>query len=306
MATLKQLQTGAEVHLAARHVVGRSRACQLSIELANVSALHAELAWDGQAWQVRDLGSRNGTFVAGRRLLPGQPAALALGEALGFGAPENHYRLVDASPPELIAFGVDEIQVAEDGVLWLPSPAACEVMVLCGADGRWVVESPEGTRPIEHEECLVVGARPFHIHLPAGLPVTRRSEEMSEPATDDELFEFRVSRDGEHVDLQLHHGARVLPIESRAHAFLLLALARTRLTDMSQAQLPESEHGWMHREDLMKELAVDDPRLLNVWVYRARQQLAEMKLRGASKIIERREGAGQLRLGAVHVRVIDV
>lgn len=305
MAILKHLLTGAEVRLAARHVVGRSRSCQLSIERANVSALHAELAWDGRSWRVRDLGSRNGTFVSGQRIPPGQPITVGPGAELGFGAPEPHYRLVDASPPELIAFGPDEIRVAEDGVLCLPSAAECEAMILCDSDGRWVVESQDGTRPIETEDCLVVGGRPFHIHLPAGVPATRRSDEMSEAELDEGLFEFRVSRDGEHVDLQLHCGAQIQPIESRAHAFLLLALARARLTDMAQARLPESEHGWMHREDLMKELAVDDPRLLNVWVYRARQQLAEMKLRGASRIIERREAAGQLRLGFVQVRVID-
>jgi hypothetical protein len=55
----------------------------------------------------------------------------------------------------------------------------------------------------------------------------------------------------------------------------------------------------------MKELAIDDPQLLNLWVYRARQQFAQMKLYGPSKIIERREGAGQLRLGLERLRVID-
>ena len=78
-----------------------------------------------------------------------------------------------------------------------------------------------------------------------------------------------------------------------------------RLADGARGQLPESEHGWIHRDDLMKELAIEDLQLLNLWVYRARQQLAQLKLRGAAKVIERREGAGQLRLGLRHLRVID-
>ncbi|HSJ99984.1 MAG TPA: FHA domain-containing protein [Kofleriaceae bacterium] len=305
MATLKHLQTGAVVHLAARHVVGRSRTCQLQLDLASVSALHAELAWDGRAWHLRDLGSRNGTFVAGQRVPPGKPVALAPGTELGFGEPQAHYRFVDDSPPRLMAFGPDQVLVAEDDVLCLPSADECEVIVFRGADERWVIETPEGTRPFGDGECVVLRGQPFHVHLPGGMPATRDIEAPREDAPDEGVLELRVSRDGEHVDLCFRLGDRVRPFEARAHAFLLLALARTRLQDAAAGQLPESEHGWMHREDLMKELAIDDPQLLNLWVYRARQQLAQMKLRSASQLIERREGAGQLRLGLRLVRVVD-
>ena len=60
----------------------------------------------------------------------------------------------------------------------------------------------------------------------------------------------------------------------------------------------------MHNR-VMKALAIDDPQLLNLWVYRARQQLAPMRLCEASKIIERRERAGQIRLGLKQVRIIE-
>src|SRR5215212_3289680 len=148
MATLKHLQTGADVSLAARHVVGRSRTCQLQIDLAAVSAIHAELTWDGRVWHLRDRGSRNGTFVGGQRLSPGQQVALEPGTDLGFGAPEGHYRFVEGSAPRLMAFGPDQIRVAEDDVLCLPSRGECEAMILRDADDRWVIERPEGSHPI--------------------------------------------------------------------------------------------------------------------------------------------------------------
>lgn len=306
MAILKHLQSGADVPLAARTVIGRSRTCQLQLDLANVSALHAEFTWDSRAWHLRDLGSRNGTFVAGRRIPPGHQVALDLGAEIGFGAPGSHYRFIECSAPRLMAFGPDEIRVAEDDLLCLPSPTECEAMIFRDSDDRWVIESSEGTRPLVGEDVVVVSSRAYAVHLPCGILATRDAEALREDALVEGVFEFLVSRDGEHVDLSVHHGDCVRAIESRAHVFLLLALARARLADRADARLPESEHGWMHRDDVMKQLAISDPQLLNLWVYRARQQFAQTKLRGASKVIERREGAGQLRIGIERIRVIDV
>lgn len=305
MAALKHLRTGADIPLAARHVVGRSRTCQLQIDAASVSAIHAELTWDGSQWRLRDLGSRNGTFIAGRKIPPGQEVVLARDSDVGFGAAEAQYRLVDVAPPHLIAFGRDEILVAEANMLCLPSSTECEAVILRDGDDRWVIESPEGTRPLADEEYVVVRGRPYFVHLPGGVSATRDAEQQRDEPVDDGVLEFRVSRDGEHVDLRLRQGDRIRVIESRAHTFLLLALARARLADTALAEVPESEQGWMYREDLMKELAIEDPQLLNLWVCRARQQFAQMKLREASRLIERREAAGQLRFGVQRLCVID-
>ena len=152
---------------------------------------------------------------------------------------------------------------------------------------------------------MVVCGQPFTIHLPGSASITRDSAATIVTRLDEAVLELLVSHDGEHVDLQFRHGENLHPIESRAHAFLLLALARARATDSAQARLPESEHGWMHREDLMKELAVQDPQLINLWVHRARQQFSQLRFQSAWRIIERREGAGQLRLGLQNIRIND-
>jgi hypothetical protein len=304
MGTLKHLRTGADVPLAARHIVGRSRTCRLQLDHASVSALHAELTWDGRNWSVRDRGSRNGTFVDGRRIEAGQQVDLGVGMEIGFGVREGQYRFADPSPPHLIAFGPDGSLVAENDVLCLPSQAQCDVMIFRDADERWVAERPEGTSPISDEECVVVGGIPFHVHLPGGIPATREADDIAAIAIDEGVIEFRVSRDREHVDICFVRSEETRTIETRAHGFLLLALARSRLTDAAGG-LPETEHGWVHRDDLLRELSIDDPQLLNLWVYRARQQLAQLKLRGASRVIERREGAGQLRLGLSRIRIVD-
>ena len=50
-----------------RIVIGRSPDCDVVLASDSVSRQHAELVAHGDNWSVRDLGSRNGTFVNGKR-----------------------------------------------------------------------------------------------------------------------------------------------------------------------------------------------------------------------------------------------
>jgi len=63
-------------------IVGRDRACGLVIDSAGVSRRHAELTRDGPALVVRDLLSRNGTFLNGRQVELASPKE---GDLLRFG-----------------------------------------------------------------------------------------------------------------------------------------------------------------------------------------------------------------------------
>lgn len=305
MATLRDLKAGAVVPLAARHVVGRSRTCQMQIDLAEVSALHAEFTWDGRVWHLRDLGSRNGTFVARARIPPGEPVALTPGTDIGFGTIESQYQFVESSPPRLMAFSQGEALVAEEEMLCLPPSGEPAAMVFRDNSDRWMLETPESTRPMNDEEVVAVGGRSYSVHLPRGVPATAAVDPSRDAVLDECVVEFLVSRDLEHADLVLHQGVDVWRIEFRAHTLMLLALARARVADAAAGMLPEREHGWMHREDLMKELGISDPQLLTLWVFRAREQFAHMKVPGASKVIERRERTGQLRLGFRRLRIVD-
>src|SRR5689334_2603704 len=49
-------------------VVGRNAACKLVLDDGKVSAVHAEFVATEQGVRVRDLGSRNGSFVGGVRI----------------------------------------------------------------------------------------------------------------------------------------------------------------------------------------------------------------------------------------------
>ena len=45
--------------------IGRAADCDLVLDHPSVSRAHAELSHDGQRWQLRDLGSKNGSYVDG-------------------------------------------------------------------------------------------------------------------------------------------------------------------------------------------------------------------------------------------------
>jgi hypothetical protein len=51
-----------------RVVLGRGADCEFRIEHDSVSRRHAEIWRDGEHWRVIDLGSKNGTFLAGSRI----------------------------------------------------------------------------------------------------------------------------------------------------------------------------------------------------------------------------------------------
>src|SRR5437762_2417421 len=48
--------------------VGRSGEVTGGIDDARMSRQHAEARFDGKAWRIKDLGSRNGTFVDGEQV----------------------------------------------------------------------------------------------------------------------------------------------------------------------------------------------------------------------------------------------
>jgi hypothetical protein len=92
--------------------IGRNLKCEVVVLASSVSRDHAELARGESAWMVRDLGSRNGTFVDGVRI-DGEVALspqtlLKVGDvALWFLAKP----LADPPPrPEVATAGVDPVR----------------------------------------------------------------------------------------------------------------------------------------------------------------------------------------------------
>jgi len=284
MATLRELETGAVRPVPSRMLVGRAASCALCLDDKHVSGEHATLAWNGSAWVLRDLGSRNGTFVDGDRLEPGSSRVLAVGAKLLFGRTAT-FELVDAGAPAALAEdSAGHLLVAEAGILALPNPKNPEVVVYADSRGAWVAERGDQCEPIADGAAVQVGAELWTVRLPASLEGTATVD--AGPTLDTIRLRFAVSMDEEHVEITVIHRGRETPLEAREHGYILLTLARSRAAD---AELPLPEQGWLGRDRLLKMLGTDS-NALNVGIYRARGQLGSAGVDGAAGVVEVRRG----------------
>ena len=278
--------------LPSRLLIGRGPACSLRLEQPEVSGEHATLLWLRGGWHVRDLGSRNGTFVDGSRMETGESKPLVLGAKLSFGSAAPEWELVDAGPPVAMAQCVEtaELRPVVDGVLVLPRPACPMWTIYCTLRGEWVAEGAEGEQQVlSAGTVLPVDEQSWRIWLPEG--VARTATVGVGPELETSTFSFRVSRDEEHVSLTVEHQGKRIELESREHQYMLLTLARARLED---AEEPAAEQGWIERDRLTRMLGIDG-NALNVAIFRARSQLGAAGVGGAAGIVEVRRG--QRRIG---------
>src|SRR5207244_6550151 len=87
--------------------VGRSPDSGLHLARSYVSLEHAAVRWSGDAWEVKDLGSKNGTFVDGARIASGQSQRIDVGSRIAFGDVEETWELVEADAPGVHAEAID-------------------------------------------------------------------------------------------------------------------------------------------------------------------------------------------------------
>ena len=50
------------------HFIGREPGCAFVLNDTNVSRKHCELKFESNSWSIKDLGSRNGSYVNGHKL----------------------------------------------------------------------------------------------------------------------------------------------------------------------------------------------------------------------------------------------
>ncbi len=297
VASLRRVSDGKVWSPASETVIGRSTACTLQLNQADASKEHASLSWTGSHWEIRDLNSRNGTWVGHRRLSAGDDFVLDTRNELRFGSAEV-WRVEDVEPPPLMMIRVDgEAQLTTKGsMLAVPDDVSPEAIIYRDGPDRWVAEVDGQPSVIEDGAIITASGVVWRVYLP-GI-----SERTAEPvdtgfALGDSRFVFQVSQDEEHVSLEVEIGHRRLDLKDRAHHYLLLTLARLREQDVKTG-VADAECGWVYHHDLQRMLSTTRNHV-NVTVHRIRKQLDEVGFRDAAACVQRRLRTGQLRFGVV-------
>jgi pSer/pThr/pTyr-binding forkhead associated (FHA) protein len=79
-------------------VIGRQEGCDLSPQHSSISRRHAEISFVNGRYILRDLASKNGTFLNDQRVEPGSIHLLSANDMLRFGQVLFVFRLHQARP----------------------------------------------------------------------------------------------------------------------------------------------------------------------------------------------------------------
>jgi hypothetical protein len=293
MGRLERRRDGVRVTLSAEHVVGRLPLCHLSLDASFISTAHALLRWNGEFWELRDLGSRNGTYLDQQRVAMGSTVRVSAGTDIVFGEPSETWRLVDDRAPSPAAVPVDGGApiLMVSGTISVPS-AGEPLATIYAEDAGWILEMDDLRAPIQPGEVFSVAERAWRFDCPSGAAQTRSSEQGSKKL-DDVVLMFGVSRNEEHVSLKVRTGYGEKDLGERGGFYLALVLCEHRLKERDRGV---SEPGWLEVEQLLKMIPdYTSPAHVNVEICRLRQLFHDAGFQDAPGIVERRRG--RLRFG---------
>ncbi|MDP9036094.1 MAG: FHA domain-containing protein [Myxococcota bacterium] len=301
MGSLRHRSVGKTLLLEPELVIGRGVTCALRLDARYVSAQHALLRWTGHRWALRDLASSNGTFVDGNRVKGGDEALLRRGARIAFGDVADEWELVDDSSPSVMVVPLDggEPIVMEGDLLALPSADDPHATIYRGGQAGWCLEHADHSTDLSHLQVFQCAGRTWKFCCTEDTCGTQRL--AAEKEVRHLSLAFSVSRDEQHVQLQMDCGGQSVDMGARACTYLLLTLARHRLQDERDG-LPEGSCGWIDHEDLAHDPRMAPPQL-NIDVFRLRRLFAAEGVVDAANLIERRPLSRQLRIAKCHVTI---
>lgn len=296
MGTLLDPRTGERVVLRAEHVFGRNALrADTALDDPGISLMHAVVRWRNGRWMLSD-HSRNGTYVDGRALAPGEPFPLQVGAEVRLGrGPGAAWRVQDVAEPVDALVPPDSRQpvIALAPHNLLPSSAAPELCIYQARPGLWMLEQNGETRALKDGDRVQVGGGQHRFLAAAPMDDTQVAETPRDAAAP--CLVMRLSLDEEHASLEVKDGAASTDLGERSHHYCLATLARRRVADQARG-IEAGAQGWLGSAELSRMLGME-PTHLNIQIFRAREQLmtALPGLAALSRLIERRRG--ELRIG---------
>lgn len=155
--------------------IGRQEGNDWVLTQSQVSRRHAQLHCSAGVCAIMDVGSANGTFVNGEKLVPQEPRTLSAGDTIRIGPYELTYDPVEAEPEE-IAEPIEnesvELDRKEEPAVEEPAPETPQMPAESGDGGG--PGRPLALPSVEHEPgpepSPLPGLSPDHSHYLQYLP----------------------------------------------------------------------------------------------------------------------------------------
>lgn len=300
VGTIRKPDNAPLVHLLHTHTVGRASNCDLVVARSSVSSHHAVIRWDQAGyWTVRDLGSRNGTYINGRRL-GGDAQRLGVGDIVGFSERDELWELVDDGAPESLLICLDTqgsgehplIHLGTNDIIALPSDENVLATVF-SRDGNWRLEQGPLVRTVDHGDEFEVGPIRYRIHLAGMTAPTTDATVPTDPKLHNITLELLVAADEESAAARVQVGGRVHELKRRGYLYLLVFLARERMKSDEQ-EGPSA--GWIDVSSTCRELQLSTPEALALLVHRCRKAIRQCGVSNPADIVDRSR-KGLLRIG---------
>ena len=303
MAKLLNLVSKESVLLRSIHVFGRSsNATNTIVNHANVSRVHASIAWQEHEWILQDK-STNGTFINNARVQKNENISLQIGDVIQFGSLQSEqWQVVSNEAPVSMLIPSDsslpEIELVE--VLALPNEDAPELTVYQDEQLNWVCETQQDTHILDDGDVLNIADKSWTFVSNVADEETRFNPNEGTEAQ--MSLSFKVSQNEEHVSLTVNYGEHEFDLGNKVQHYLLLLLARHWLAEKAQGA-PEIDCGWLDKKVLCKEMRTQE-QYMNIQIYRHRKQLAAMLPNGLvlPPTIERRYREVRLNCHAIEIQ----
>lgn len=274
------------VKLAPSHVVGRSPDSDMVIPRPSVSSRHAVFTWVGEAWRIRDLGSRNGTYLNGRLLQAAEWVEIASGDEIAFAETDEAWTVIDTHPPPptlTLPDGTPASPLVEEGGMFYLQGADVPPWILLFSKGKWQIEYASGIcHPVDNDELVEVDGQSCYVQLPSASIATRDAlRPPVETTLENAFLTLYVSSNEETAAVEVRIGPNKVISGHKTHLYLLAYLARLRLVPSAGGT-----DGWVENAVVVRDLQLTCPMQLSVHVHRCRSELA-FALSNAAGVIDR-------------------
>jgi hypothetical protein len=304
MASLLNLKNGEVFHVMTQGVIGRnSSLSNIILNNPKVSRRHAILSWGGEGWLLQDT-STNGTYVNGVRLPYNAPKRLKQQDKISFADSDaGIWQVENLDPPKSLhmpAATCRPVGVIDDNKT-LSNKGLLETTLYLTPEGDWGGVSQTELKGSKNKGSVRFDGRVWYFAKAISRAETACTVAQPVIGLSDINVHFKVSRNEEHVSLQLNIDNQRLDLGERIHHYLLLLLARQAMEDQA-AGIEPSEQGWANIEQLIKMLKLTENHI-NMHICRFRQQVLKSVPDGVMlpQMIERRKCEIRFMCGHVHI-----